>query len=373
MEAAVVAAAVVMLLPRLKAKPPTELLAVVTETVAVGLPAAKLGGCSVIALWSGKMPSILLSLFLCRILSDCSSFSPMTCPVLLFLGAGVPRISAGEATWIPPLLPDLAVFSTLFLASASSASVMVLSGLPGDELLSSLCFRTLFLIFSSSSLSGDRNTLVFRGRAGVGVFSSFSDLSLSSSSSWSLVLFSRHLELDRLAWMARLRLWSELTAGSGRALDTVWDWALAVVLWWSGATAGSVTLCPNRVWLRERREPRERSWVSRDTRWEVVWPTTPDWNSGGISMDSEEPSELELSRRALLDPVTDSSEGLRVRLPTLKIKNLMNTFGKIKSTEFEISPESSARTAMTCLGSVLLCSSLCAPGHAPAPPRVKGL
>ena len=67
MEAAVVAAAVVMLLPRLKAKPPTELLAVVTETAAVGLPAAKLGGCSEIALWSGKMPSILLSLFLCSL------------------------------------------------------------------------------------------------------------------------------------------------------------------------------------------------------------------------------------------------------------------------------------------------------------------
>ena len=307
-----------MLLPRLKANPPTELLAVVTETVAVGLPTAMLGGCSEIALWSGKMPSILLSLFLCRILSDCSSFSPMTCPVLLFLGAGVPRISAGEATRIAPLLPDLADFSTLFLASASSASVMVLSGLPEDKLLSSLCFLTLFLIFSSSSLSGDRNTLVFRGRAGVGVFSSFSDLSLSSSSSWSLVLFSRHRELERLAWMARLRPWSVLAAGSGRDTDTVWDWALAVELWWSGATAGSVTLCPNRVWLRERREPRERSWVSRDTRCEVVCPTTPDWNSGGISMDSEEPSELELSRRALLDPVTDSSEGLRVRLPIMK-------------------------------------------------------
>lgn len=52
-------------------------------------------------------------------------------------------------------------------------------------------------------------------------------------------------------------------------------------------------------------------------------------------MDRDDPSELELSLRALLDPVTDSSEGRLVLLP-----------------------DSSARAAITCLGSVLLWSSL---------------
>ena len=90
----------------------------------------------------------------------------------------------------------------------------------------------------------------------------------------------------------------------------------------------------NRDWFLERREPRDRSVVSLDTRWDVVWPTTPLWNRGGISMDSEEPRELELSRRARLEPVTEiSSDGRRILLP-----------------------DSSARTAMTCLGSVLLLS-----------------
>ena len=90
----------------------------------------------------------------------------------------------------------------------------------------------------------------------------------------------------------------------------------------------------NRDWFRDSREPRDRSVVSRDTRWEVVWPTTPLWKSGGISMERELPRELELSRRARLEPLTEiSSDGRRILLP-----------------------ESSARTAMTCLGSVLLLS-----------------
>jgi len=98
---------------------------------------------------------------------------------------------------------------------------------------------------------------------------------------------------------------------------------------------GSVTEWPNRDWFRESREPRERS-VSLDTRWEVVWPTTPLWNRGGISIESEEPRELELSRLT--------------RLASLSSDGLLALF-----------PDNSASAAMTCLGSVLLvvlCSSL---------------
>ena len=85
-----------------------------------------------------------------------------------------------------------------------------------------------------------------------------------------------------------------------------------------------VTTDLSNSWLREgqpghpyldNNDPRDRS-VSLDTRWDVVCPTTPFWNKGGISMDKEEPRELELSLLALLDPVTDiSSEGLLVLLP----------------------------------------------------------
>ena len=38
------------------------------------------------------------------------------------------------------------------------------------------------------------------------------------------------------------------------------------------------------------------------TRWEVVLPTTPEENSGGISIDSEDPMDDEESRRARLLP-----------------------------------------------------------------------
>ena len=40
------------------------------------------------------------------------------------------------------------------------------------------------------------------------------------------------------------------------------------------------------------------------TKWLVVWPTTPLENSGGISMESEDPTEEEESRRARLLPST---------------------------------------------------------------------
>ena len=83
--------------------------------------------------------------------------------------------------------------------------------------------------------------------------------------------------------------------------------------WWA---AGGRGWGENSDWFLDRREPRERSVVSLDTRWDVVWPTTPLWNKGGISMERDEPSELELSRRARLEPVTDiSSEGRLILLP----------------------------------------------------------
>ena len=48
----------------------------------------------------------------------------------------------------------------------------------------------------------------------------------------------------------------------------------------------------------------------------MVCPTTPLWNRGGISMERDDPSELELSRRARLEPVTEiSSEGRLDLLP----------------------------------------------------------
>jgi len=63
-------------------------------------------------------------------------------------------------------------------------------------------------------------------------------------------------------------------------------------------------------------------------------------------MEREEPKELELSLLALLDPVIErSSEGRLV-----------------------LFPDSSARTAMTCLGSVLLPPWLSLPLLLPLPP-----
>ena len=156
----------------------------------------------------------MLSLFLCSSLSPFNSLSPITCPVLLFL-AGVPMMSAGEAM---DILPSFTDFSVTLLCSGSFST-----GLSADLLLSSLTFLA-FLIFSSWSLSGERNT--FGLGLLVGVFSSFSDTSSSSSSS-SLPLLSRQRELDRLAWMARLTDLSVLMVMSD--LDTtVWDWAWAV-------------------------------------------------------------------------------------------------------------------------------------------------
>ena len=77
---------------------------------------------------------------------------------------------------------------------------------------------------------------------------------------------------------------------------------------------GRVTEWPNRDWFLESREPSERS-VSLDTRWEVVWPTTPLWNRGGISIEREEPRELELSRLTLLASL--SSDGLLALFPEI--------------------------------------------------------
>ena len=158
------------------------------------------------------MFNILLSRFLWSSLSPASSFSPITCPVRLLLGAGVPRSSAGDTTTIllplparpssPPPSPPALVFSA------------ARPGLPATEeaALSSLAFLAFLLLLSSSSLSGDLNTFL----AGT-EFSSSSDLSLelSGSDNSSLLLLRRLLELERLAWMARL---SDLSPVRGSAL-----------------------------------------------------------------------------------------------------------------------------------------------------------
>lgn len=183
------------------------------------------------SLWSEKMFSILLRRFLCSSLSPASSFSPMTCPVRLLFGAGVPRSSAGDTTTILLLL--LLVFPPS--SSTSSPAFLDLSAFSpglageGETELSSLAFLC-FLISSSSSLSGDLNTFLARG---TGLLSSSSDLSVSCSSSSSLLLLRSALELERLAWMARL---SDLSAAVSSDLEVVagpvWDWALAVGTDW---------------------------------------------------------------------------------------------------------------------------------------------
>jgi len=87
----------------------------------------------------------------------------------------------------------------------------------------------------------------------------------------------RHLELDRLAWISRLRDKSDDVSGFA---DTVCEWALAVgTEWWWEREVGGIGWddrgeWPNRDWLRERREPRDKS-ASLDTKWEVLCPTTP--------------------------------------------------------------------------------------------------
>lgn len=125
------------------------------------------------------------------------------------MGAGVPRSSAGDTTTILlplPARPSSSLPSPPFLFFSACRP-----GLPGAEetRLSSLAFLA-FLSLSSSSLSGDLNTFL----AGT-EFSSSSDLSLSGSDNSSLLLLRRLLELERLAWMARL---SDLSPGRGSAL-----------------------------------------------------------------------------------------------------------------------------------------------------------
>ena len=101
-------AVVVMLLPRLKANPPAAVDdddGTETEEDTIRLLSPGFGWLEM-AFWSGKISNILLSLFLCSSLSPFSSLSPITCPVLLFLEAGVPIMSAGEAIDILPALTD---------------------------------------------------------------------------------------------------------------------------------------------------------------------------------------------------------------------------------------------------------------------------
>ena len=82
-------------------------------------------------------------------------------------------------------------------------------------------------------------------------------------------------------------------------------------------------------------------------------------------MEREDPRELELSLLALLDPVMErSSDGRLVLFPAID-----NTSNDRKTVDLVLvfSPDSSARTAMTCLGSVLPpCPSL--PLLPPPPP-----
>lgn len=91
--------------------------------------------------------------------------------------------------------------------------------LPLDLLLPSLDFL-FFFISSSMSLSGDRNTFDFCLTA-IGVLSSFSDFSLSSSSNSSRFLFNKHRELDKLASIAMLTDKSVEEVKSGRGGLTV--------------------------------------------------------------------------------------------------------------------------------------------------------
>ena len=103
---------VVTLLPRLKANPPAavddDVDSAETEEDTLRLLSPGFGWLEM-AFWSGNISNILLSLFLCNSLSPLSSLSPITCPVLLFLEAGVPIMSAGEAIDILPALTDFSV------------------------------------------------------------------------------------------------------------------------------------------------------------------------------------------------------------------------------------------------------------------------
>ena len=172
------------------------------------------------SLWSEKMLSILLRRFLCSSLSPFNSFSPMTCPVRLFLGTGVPSSSAGDTTTILLLVLDASssLLSPTFLDFSACSP-----GLPGEEeaelsSLSFLCFLTL----SSSSLSGDLKT--FLARCTGALFSSSSDFSFSCwSSISSLLLLRSALELERLAWMARLSDLSPPAISLLPAVGPVWD------------------------------------------------------------------------------------------------------------------------------------------------------
>jgi len=133
----------------------------------------------------------------------------------------VPNISAGLATTIA-LIPLPTSCDTLAL----SPSTRVLL-LPQDLQLPSLLFL-LFFICLSFSLSGDLKTFL---ACGVGTFSSSSESSKSS-----LVLFRIHLELDKLAWISKLKAMSDIVSGLA---DTVCDWAFAVGGEWRWEVGGS--------------------------------------------------------------------------------------------------------------------------------------
>lgn len=155
--------------------------------------------------WSGNISSILFSRFLCNSRSLVNSRSPITVPVLLFLGAGVPSISAGEGTWstgwvclgsVPTLPPSGTTLPPLLLLR--------------DLLLPSLLFLLFFPVISP--LSGERKTLL--GWAGLrGVVSSDSSAS-STSSITARARLRRQRELERLAWISWLT--ALLVGGGGR-------------------------------------------------------------------------------------------------------------------------------------------------------------
>lgn len=65
-------------------------------------------------------------------------------------------------------------------------------------------------------------------------------------------------------------------------------------------------LCPNMDWLRLSKLFKDKS-VSLLTKCDVVCPTTPLENSGGISIDNEDPKLDDESRLALFDPASASS------------------------------------------------------------------
>lgn len=258
---------------------------------------------------SPKAASSLSNLFLCSFLS-CSRSSLLTIRALsrlvllgvFMISSGVGRTRTGPASTAGVL---------------ARLSVRVFSGLPSLDFR--LLCRELFLEpLAADRWSGDRNILAFF-TFGVAGPSSSSD---SESVSWRR-RFSMQRDDDRLASSSAFT--ARDTGPPPLPVET--DAEAEVEVWALNPIPGLEWLKTD--WFLERREPKDRS-VSLFTRCVVVWPTTPEEKSGGISKDRDEPNDEDESRRARLLPVSEISS-----------LDLLFRF-----------PDSSARTAITDLGSV---------------------